>query len=153
MRPVHPRLVREELRSSARFQAGLARLARELGRDEADVAREADSHLREMVTGWAKPLLTLGVRLGRCNYRRAHAVLRRGGAAGHATSAATPPRSSLPSHKSNPSSLLLTSPLNRPGLPQPHIFGAINRAFGPIGPIFRRAAPAYIRRTTRGEPV
>src|SRR5262249_20789277 len=59
----------------------------------------------------------------------------------------------LPSHKSNLDSLVLNVALHDHGLPQTHIFGGINMAFWPIGPIFRRAGTAYIRRTTRGEPV
>ncbi|MGH9176834.1 MAG: hypothetical protein ACRD1H_20870, partial [Vicinamibacterales bacterium] len=49
-----PRLVREDIWSSARFRAGLGRLASELGRSEADVTEEARQCLDEMVAGYGR---------------------------------------------------------------------------------------------------
>ena len=151
-----PRLVREELLATERFRSGLAALAAELDRDEADVVAEATKYLEEMVTGWTRLLIDLSVRLGRYNFRRGYdpeldfdpeqvARLRE--------AAAEHPLVFLPSHKSNLDTLVMNVALHDNGLPRTHVFGGINMSFWPMGPLFRRAGTVFIRRNTRGNRV
>ena len=151
-----PRLVREEILASVRFRAGLERLAAELGRDGDEVTLEASRYLEEMVTGWTRLLIDLGVRLGKYNFRRGYdpdldfdpaQVMRLREVAERY------PLVFAPSHKSNLDTLVMNVALHENGLPRTHVFGGINMAFWPIAPIFRRAGTIFIRRDTRGKPV
>ena len=151
-----PRLVREELSSTARFRSGLRHLALELGRPEEEVTQEANEYLEEMVTGWTRLLIDLGVRLGRINFRRGYdpeldfdetqvARLRE--------AAEKHPLVFLPSHKSNLDTLVMNVALHDSGLPRTHVFGGINMSFWPMGPIFQRSGTVFIRRSFRDKPV
>ncbi|MET0728225.1 MAG: glycerol-3-phosphate 1-O-acyltransferase [Acidimicrobiales bacterium] len=151
-----PRLVREDLESTAHFRSGVSHLARELGRDEAEVMAEAVSYLEEMVTGWTRLLIDLSVRFGRYSFRRAYDPeldFDPGQVARLREAAAQHPLVFLPSHKSNLDTLVLNVALHDNGLPRTHVFGGINMSFGPMGAVFRRAGTVFIRRDTRGNPV
>jgi glycerol-3-phosphate O-acyltransferase len=151
-----PRLVREELLATARFRTALGQLARDLGRSEEEVTAEATSYLHEMVTGWSRLLVDLQVRIGRYNFRRSYdpqldydpdqvSRLRE--------IARSHPVVFLPSHKSNLDTLVMTVALHENGLPRTHVFGGINMAFWPVGPLFQRAGLIYIRRSIKDNPV
>lgn len=151
-----PRLVREDLSATEHFRSGVRRLAAELQRDEDEVQAEATSYLEEMVTGWTRLFVDLGVRFGRYNFRRSYEpeidfdpeqVARLHDAA------AQHPLVFLPSHKSNLDTLVMNVALHDNGLPRTHVFGGINMAFWPMGTIFRHAGTVFIRRDTRGNPV
>ena len=148
--------MRDELLASERFQAGLRRLAEELGRDEAEVSAEAARYAEEMVTGWSRLFVNVGVRLGQFTFRRGYdpeldidptqlEQLRE--VAGHK------PLVFLPSHKSNLDTLVMNVALHDNDLPRTCVFGGSNMSFWPIGPIFQQSGTAYIRRSTRDKPV
>ena len=144
-----PRLVREDLLSTAAFRSGLRRLARELGRDEDEVTQEAVSYLEEMVTGWTRLLIDVGVRLGRYSFRRGYDPeldFDPAQVARLQEAAQNYPLVFLPSHKSNLDTLVMNVALHDNGLPRTHVFGGINMSFWPMGPLFRRAGTVFIRR-------
>jgi glycerol-3-phosphate O-acyltransferase len=144
-----PRLVREELLANARFRSGLRTLAERLGRDQETVTSESTAYLEEMVTGWSRLLVDLGVRLGRYNFRRSYDPeldLDENQVAEIREAAQTKPLVFLPSHKSNLDGLVMTVALHDSGLPRTHIFGGTNMAFWPIGPIFQHSGTVFIRR-------
>jgi glycerol-3-phosphate O-acyltransferase len=151
-----PRLVREEILASPKFRSRLEQLAGELGRDPAEVAVEATGYLEEMVTGWTRLLIDLVVRMGRFNFERGYDAeldFDEGQVERLRAEAREHSLVFLPSHKSNLDSLVMNVALHDSGLPRTHIFGGINMAFWPMGPIFRRAGTIFIRRDTRGNPV
>jgi glycerol-3-phosphate O-acyltransferase len=150
-----PRLVKDEILASARFQQGVARLAKELGRDEASVTEEVDRYLDEMVTGRSRMFIDLIVRLGRLFYRQGYegiecdpAQLERVRAAARRHGVIV-----LPTHRSNLDALVMPVVLYDSHLPRTHTLAGINMAFWPIGPLSRRAGVIFIRRDTRENPV
>jgi glycerol-3-phosphate O-acyltransferase len=150
-----PRLVKDEILASARFQQGVARLASELGRDEAAVTQEVEGYLDEMVTGRSRMLIDLIVRLGRLFYRQGYegiecdpAQLERVRAAARRHGVVV-----LPTHRSNLDALVMPVVLYESHLPRTHTLAGINMAFWPVGPLSRRAGVIFIRRDTKDNPV
>jgi glycerol-3-phosphate O-acyltransferase len=150
-----PRLVKDEIVASARFRDGVARLAEELGRDEASVHREVEGYLDEMVTGRSRMFIDLIVRLGRLFYRQGYegfecepAQLERVRAAARQHGVIV-----LPTHRSNLDALVMPVVLYESHLPRTHTLAGINMAFWPIGPLSRRAGVIFIRRDTKDNPV
>jgi glycerol-3-phosphate O-acyltransferase len=151
-----PRLVREELWASVRFQDGLADLANELGRPLPDVQGHARACLDEMVAGYGRSQLDLALQLGRFMYRQAYdgeldidseqaarvvAVARH-----HATVV-------LPTHRSNLDAGVMPGAWHELGLPPTHTFAGVNMAFWPIGPLMKRSGSIFIRRDTKDDGV
>ena len=108
--------VRDALLASEAFRTGLRDLAAELGRSEDEVTAEAARYPDEMVTGWTRLLVDLGVRLGRFNFQRGYdpeldvdpaqvARLQERAAEPH-------PLVFLPSHKSNLDTLVMNVALH-----------------------------------------
>ncbi|MDQ3849747.1 MAG: glycerol-3-phosphate 1-O-acyltransferase, partial [Actinomycetota bacterium] len=148
-----PRLVRQDITASARFQATVARLAEEHGREVADVGTEAEAALDEMVASqsrlaidawdsfgrWVSRAYTLDVDttgaedLRRLN--RSHALV------------------FLPSHRSYLDPLVLRPVLQRHGFPPNHVLGGDNLNFWPFGPVARRNGYVFIRRSMKDAPV
>jgi glycerol-3-phosphate O-acyltransferase len=152
-----PRLVREELTSSASFRRRSDELADQLGRGHDEVWAEVQECLEEMVTGYSRMFLDLMARMGRriklskgygddIDYDEAQLERTREVLAKH-------PAVILPSHKSNLDALIIPVALHENGLPPTHTFAGINMAFWPYGAIFRRAGRIFIRRDIKGDPV
>jgi len=152
-----PSLVKEEILSSRRFRAGLARVRRP---DEPDGTppslEEAGEILDELAAGWSRRLIDIMPTIGRLIFQRGfdpqidydegqverlRAALQR-----H-------PGILLWSHRSNLDSLVLTAAMQEQGLPPAHLFAGINMAFGPMGAILRRAGVIFIRRSTGDDPL
>jgi glycerol-3-phosphate O-acyltransferase len=154
--PGDRRAVRDGLIASKRFQDGLRDLASDLGRSEADVAADASRYADEMVTGWSRAFVDLGVRLGRFNFKRGYdpeidvapAQIER-----IKELVGTGPVVFLPSHKSNLDTLVMNVALHDNDLPRTCVFGGINMSFWPMGPIFQRSGTVFIRRSSRDNPV
>ena len=64
--------VRDALLASERVPDGPARPGAELGRSEDEVRADAARYADEMVTGWSRAFVDLGVRLGRFNFQRGY---------------------------------------------------------------------------------
>lgn len=151
-----PRFVREEILSRASFRAGVARLARELGRDETQLLREAAADLREIAANHSPHVIDLVAQLIHVLYTRSY------GEALHYDRAKLEriyeltqrhPVVFLPSHKSNLDHLVLQYMLHENGHPPNHTAGGINMNFFPVGPLVRRSGVFFIRRTFKNDPL
>ncbi len=151
-----PRLAREDLSSSTRFQSGLADVAAELHRPRDDVSAEASRYLAEMVTGYGSLLIDLTARFGRFVYRQGYdpvvdydqaQVDRVRRALGDH------PAVVLPTHKSMLDPMVMPAAFRELGFPRNHTLGGINLAFWPIGPLMRRSGVIFIRRRIADNPV
>jgi len=152
-----PSLVKEEILSSRRFRAGLARIRRP---DEADGTppslEEAGEILDELAAGWSRRLIDVMPNVGRLIFQRgfdpqidydeAQVERLRAALQRH-------PGILLWSHRSNLDNLVLTAAMQEQGLPPAHVFAGINMAFGPMGAILRRGGVIFIRRSTGDDPL
>src|SRR5688572_18450239 len=149
-----PRFVREEILSRANFRAGVARLARETGRDEAALMAEAARDLKEIAADHSPHLIDLTAQLIHVLYTRAYGEALHYDRAGLERVAALAQRHPvvfLPSHKSNLDHLVLQYMLHENGHPPNHTAGGINMNFFPVGPLVRRSGVFFIRRTFKDD--
>jgi glycerol-3-phosphate O-acyltransferase len=151
-----PRFVREEILARPAFRGGIARLARELGRKERRVTREADRYLREIAATHSPHVIDIAAHLCRFLYTRGyseeleydHKELERIYSLGQRF-----PLVFLPSHKSNLDHIALQYLFYENKLPPSHTAGGINMNFLGIGQLFRRTGVFFIRRTFKDNPV
>ncbi|MBI5503903.1 MAG: glycerol-3-phosphate 1-O-acyltransferase [Deltaproteobacteria bacterium] len=145
-----PRLVEEDILSRPAFRGGAARLARELGADQAKVATEAAGYLREIAATHDTFVIDILAYVIRLLYTRGY------GENIHYDKARLEeiyslaqrhPVVFLPTHKSNLDHLVLQYTLYENGHPPNHTAGGINMNFFPVGPLVRRAGVFFIRRT------
>jgi len=151
-----PRFVHEDILSRPAFQGGLAQLAREQGRNEARVARQAARYLREIAATHSPFVIDLTVQLWQRLYTRGYGEelhYDRGQLEGVGALAQQHPVVLLPSHKSNLDHPVLQYMLYENGFPPNHTAGGINMNFFPIGPLVRRSGVFFIRRTFKDNPV
>jgi glycerol-3-phosphate O-acyltransferase len=151
-----PRLVHEEILSRPAARGGIARLARELGRDERRVRRDAERYLREIAARHSPYVIDLSAHLCRFLYTRGyseslaydHEALERICELGQRY-----PVVFLPTHKSNLDHVVMQYLLYENGLPPSHTAAGINMNFFPVGPLFRRSGVFFIRRSFKDNPV
>jgi glycerol-3-phosphate O-acyltransferase len=151
-----PRLVHEEILARPSFRGGIARIARQLGRSEASVAKEAERDLAEIAAAHNPITIDLAAQLYRFMYTRGYdAELRYDKARLErvATLSQRHPVVFLPTHRSNLDHPVLHCMLWENGLPPTHTAGGINMNFFPLGALFRRAGVFFIRRTFKDDPV
>ena len=151
-----PRLVHEDILARPVFRGGIARLARELGRPEDAVARDASRYLREIAATHSTYVIDLVAHLIRFMYTQGY------GEALHYDRAQLEqiyslaqryPVVFLPSHKSNLDHLVLQYALHENGPPPNHTAGGINMNFFPMGALMRRSGVFFIRRTFKDNAV
>ncbi|MGI6798368.1 glycerol-3-phosphate 1-O-acyltransferase [Gordonia sihwensis] len=149
-----PRLVAEQISSSARFQAAAAELAAELGRSAASVAQEATDKMSAFVATQSRLVRDVFTSTFSGLYERAWSVSADLDTLGRLRSVN---KSSslvfLPSHRSYVDSLILASVLHQHDFPPNLVLGGENLAFWPLGPIARRAGTVFIRRKFGADPV
>ncbi len=151
-----PRLLAQEVLGNPSFRGRLTRIARETGRTEASVAKEAAADLKEIAATHSPTVIDLAAGLIRLLYSQGynaelqydHEQL-----AGIARLSGRHPVVFLPTHKSNLDHLVLQSMLHENGLPPNHTAGGINMNFFPIGPLIRRSGTFFIRRSFRDDAV
>ncbi|GAC57638.1 glycerol-3-phosphate O-acyltransferase [Gordonia hirsuta DSM 44140 = NBRC 16056] len=149
-----PRLVAEQISSSARFQQACAELAAELGRPTAAVAREATDKMSSFVATQSRLVRDVFDSTFSRLYERAWTVsvdldtLGRLRAQNEKTSLVF-----LPSHRSYVDSLVLSGVLHQHDFPPNLVLGGNNLAFWPMGPIAQRAGTIFIRRQFGSDPV
>jgi glycerol-3-phosphate O-acyltransferase len=151
-----PRLVREEILARPSFRGGVARLARKLGRSEADVAREAARDLAEIAAATNPITIDLATQLYRFLYSRGYDRELRYDRTRLEQVAALSQRHPvvfLPTHRSNLDHPSLHCMLWENGLPPNHTAGGINMNFFPLGALFRRAGIFFIRRSFKDDEV
>ncbi|MEO6029678.1 MAG: glycerol-3-phosphate 1-O-acyltransferase [Candidatus Binatia bacterium] len=151
-----PRFVRENIEARPIFRGGIARLAREVGKPEARVAKEASKYLREIAATHSPHVIDLTAQLIHLLYTRGY------GEALHYDHdklrdlyalAQRHPVVFLPSHKSNLDHLVLQYALHENGHPPNHTAGGINMNFFPVGPLVRRSGVFFIRRSFKDNAV
>jgi glycerol-3-phosphate O-acyltransferase len=150
-----PRLVHEDILARPSLRGGVARLARQLGRSEESVAREAARDLREIAAAASPTMIDLASQLFRFLWRRSYDELRYDETRLEEIAALSQrhPVVYLPSHKSNLDHPVLHCMLYENGLPPNHTAGGINMNFFPIGPLVRRAGVFFIRRSFKDDEV
>lgn len=149
-----PRFVRDELLTRPAMLGELGQLARELGRSEAQVRKEAARYLKEIAADHSPFVIDLVVQLWiqlfsrgyDLHYDVAQVDQLRALSQQH-------PVVFLPTHKSNVDHGVLQTLLHENGLPPNHTAGGINMNFFPLGPLVRRAGIFFIRRSFKDLPV
>ncbi len=150
-----PRLVHEDILARPAFRGGVARLAREQGRAEEKVRRDAERYLREIAATHSTFVIDLVAHLIRLLYRQGYEESLRYDRERLERIYALAQRHPvvfLPSHKSNLDHLVLQYALHENGHPPNHTAGGINMNFFPIGPLVRRSGVFFIRRTFKDNP-
>jgi glycerol-3-phosphate O-acyltransferase len=143
------RFVHDDILRRPAVRGGLARLARELGRSEASVLKQAARYLAEIAATHSPFVIDLAASLIRALYSQGYRDLRFATEQleGVASIGQRHPIVFLPSHKSNLDHLVLQYALHVCGLPPNHTAGGINMNFFPIGPLVRRSGVFFIRRS------
>jgi len=148
--------VREEILSRPAFRGGIARLAWERGKTEAERSHEADRYLEEIAATHSTYVIDITAQLIHLLYTRGY------GESLHYDRAQLEriyqlaqryPVVFLPSHRSNLDHLVLQYALHENGHPPNHTAGGINMNFFPVGPLVRRSGVFFIRRSFKDLPV
>lgn len=149
-----PRLVAEQISSSARFQAAVADLATQLGRPTATVAQDATDAMSEFVATQSRLMRDVFTSTFSGLYQRAWTV---SADLDTLSELRELNKSSslvfLPSHRSYVDTLVLNSVLHQHDFPANLVLGGINLAFWPVAPIAQRAGTIFIRRQFGSDPV
>jgi len=151
-----PRLVAESLRSSPRFRAALEAFAQETGRPPSELAKEADSYMRELIAvpnalfvdlraRFDNFILTLGydkdVVCREEDLERLREIVQ------------TRPAMLLFTHKTYIDSVALTARMFEADFPMLHIFAGANMGFLGLGTLMRRSGGIFIRRSFQDKPL
>jgi len=143
-----PHLLEEDIVARPAFRGGVARLARELGKTEAEVAADARRYLREIAADHSTYVIDLVAHVIRYLYTRGYSLhYDRAELERIYSISQRHPVIFLPTHKSNLDHLVLQYALHENGLPPNHTAGGINMNFFPVGPLMRRSGLFFIRRT------
>jgi glycerol-3-phosphate O-acyltransferase len=151
-----PRLLHEDILKRPAFRGGITQLARETGRDESRIAREASRYLREIAATHSPFVIDLAAQLIRKLYTRGYGESLHYDRAKLVGIEALGQHHSvvfLPTHKSNLDHLVLQYMLHESGHPPNHTAGGINMNFFPIGQLVRRSGVFFIRRSFKDNPV
>ena len=151
-----PRLVREDIRASARFRKGLALEAERTGTPMVRAEELADVALRELASGFTPLGIDINRSLGKIFYRQAYDEkldydLNQVEAIRKAFQGK--PGVVLPSHRTNLDAGVMSNAFHELDLPKTSTLGGINMAFWPMGYLFRRSGIIFIRRDTRSDPL
>jgi glycerol-3-phosphate O-acyltransferase len=150
-----PRIEPGDVMTSPGFREGLARLAAELGRPEAELRAEAAGYLHELRTERSPFVLDLLMRFFRWAYSRAYGeidIVPKQIDALRETMERYPALI-LPSHKANLDAPIVDTVLWENGISPPTLFAGINMAFWPMGPLLRKSGRIFLRRGIGGQPV
>lgn len=149
-----PRLVTEQITSSATFRAKVRALAEELGRPEGAVLQEATDRLNDFVAVQSRVALDIFTGVFKNLHDRAWDV---------SVDQDTLEQLRLlnkqhglvflPAHRSYLDTMVLAQVLRENDFPANHILGGANLAFWPMGPLGRRAGIIFIRRNFGDDPV
>ncbi len=149
-----PRLVREEIETSARFRDGIRRLATRLGRDRGEIATEASKHLSGLVAGYSRAETDFTLLTSRKMYEVGYeADIDRDQVDRVRKAMQDYPTVTLSSHRSHLDGMVLPVVSQELRLPRRHVLAGANMNFWPVGPITRRSGGIFIRRDSRGAPV
>ncbi len=146
-----PRVEPGDVIAAPGFTAGLARLAAETGRPEAELLAEARGYLEELRTGHNPFAIEGMLRFFRAAYEKAYGTVdvQPDELAKLHDVFARYPALILPAHKANVDAPVVNTVLADHGLPLPSLFAGINMSFWPMGPIMKRAGYIFLRRDIR----
>lgn len=149
-----PRLVAEQIGSSARFRDNAAKLAADLGRPVAAVMAEATDKMSAFVATQSRLMDDVFSSTFRALYERAWTVSVDLDTLGRLrTLNKSHGLIFLPSHRSYVDTLVLSEVLRSHDFPPNLVLGGNNLAIWPIAPVARRAGVIFIRRKFGGDPV
>jgi glycerol-3-phosphate O-acyltransferase len=149
-----PRLVAEQVASSARVRESAAELAARLGRPAEDVLAELTADLQELAAVQSPPAIDAFRAAMGPLHRRAWSVDADVESLEHLRELnGTTALVFLPSHRSYADPLVLADVLDANDFPRNHVLGGNNLAFWPIGPLGKRAGLIFIRRSFGDDPV
>ncbi|QTI67685.1 glycerol-3-phosphate 1-O-acyltransferase [Gordonia polyisoprenivorans] len=149
-----PRLVAEQIGSSARFRDNAAKLAADLGRPVAAVVTEATDKMSAFVATQSRLMDDVFSSTFRALYERAWTVSVDLDTLGRLrTLNKSHGLIFLPSHRSYVDTLVLSEVLRSHDFPPNLVLGGNNLAIWPIAPVARRAGVIFIRRKFGGDPV
>jgi glycerol-3-phosphate O-acyltransferase len=144
-----PRLVKPEMLASARFRAGLEKIA------GASVA-EAGKILDEMATGWSRVSVDLIPTLSRAIFSRGfdpRIDYDRDQVEKMRSNLETHPAVLLFSHRSYLDGAIVPVAMQENRLPPVSMFAGVNLSFGFMGPLLRRSGVIFIRRNIGQDPL
>jgi glycerol-3-phosphate O-acyltransferase len=136
-----------------RFRSAVIELAERLGRDPADVHREAVAGIREMTAYHSPAPVWAWQRLGRYLVRNYHV---RVDEPSLRELRALDDRHALvwlPSHRSYLDTWVLPRALDQARFPPYYVFGGANLDFWPFGDLAKRTGLIFIRRNVKDDPV
>ena len=148
-----PSQVREEIRRSKSFWAGIASLSEASGRRDSEVAEEALGYLDEMMARLSRLGVDAFARFERWLLRSYRVEFDPGRLDGLRELNRRRPLVFLPSHRSYLDPIVLGLILHDGGFPPNHRLGGINLDFWPLGPLVRRAGVVFIRRSIRDNDI
>lgn len=148
------RLVLETLRDRS-LRATIAEVARERGRADGSVEREAESAVREIAARYSPLAIDIARLVLSWVFNRIYDGIEvdEEGLAEVGRTNARSPIVVCPSHKSHIDYLILSYVFYVRGLIPPHIAAGNNLDFFPLGAVFRKCGAFFIRRTFRGDRV
>jgi len=142
-----PRLMVEQITASGRFAELVQRLARRTGRAPAAVEAQFRECLTEMVAVQSPLAIdTFRALMGPLHSKAWNVDVDEAGLERLRALNQEHPLVFLPSHRSYADPLLFAEVLHARNFPRNHVLGGNNMAFGPIGPLGRRAGVVFIRR-------
>jgi glycerol-3-phosphate O-acyltransferase len=143
-----PRLVAEQVASSARVRANAAQLAAELDREPADVLAELTRDLQEVAAVQSPPAIdTFRAVMGPLHRRAWTVTTDESNLEELRELNRTTALVFLPSHRSYSDPLVLADVLDEADFPRNHVLAGGNMSFWPIGPLGKRAGLIFIRRS------
>ncbi len=149
-----PRLVAEQISSSARFQTGAAKLAADLGRPTDAVVREATDKLSGFVATQSRLMSDVfSATFSRLHERAWNVAVDLDTLNNLRTLNKSTGLVFLPSHRSYVDPLILAEALRGHDFPPNLVLGGNNLSFWPVSPIARRAGMIFIRRKFGSDPV
>lgn len=149
-----PRLVAEQIGSSARFRDNAAKLAADLGRPVAAVMQEATDKMSTFVATQSRLMGDVFSSVFGTLYERAWTVAVDLDTLGRLrTLNKSHGLIFLPSHRSYVDTLVLSGVLRSHDFPPNLVLGGNNLALWPLAPIARRAGVIFMRRKFSGDPV
>src|SRR5262249_35092669 len=149
-----PRLVAEQVASSALVRANAAELAAKLDREPADVLAELTRDLQEVAAVQSPPAIDAFRAVMGPLHRRAWTVTADDSNL-EALRELNKPTALvfLPSPRSSSDPLVLADVLDEADFPRNHVLAGGNMSFWPIGPLGKRAGLIFIRRSFGGDQV
>jgi glycerol-3-phosphate O-acyltransferase len=151
-----PRFIAESLRGSPKFRAALESFAHASGRPLAELEREADGYMKELIAVPNALFIDLRARFDNfilgLGYDK-NVVCRKQDLERVRETVQSRPAMLLFTHKTYIDSVALTAKLFEYDFPMLHIFAGANMGFAGLGMLMRRSGGIFIRRSFQDKPL